>query len=185
MSNESESAQSRPPIITTPRLILRGWQAEDADVLFPTFSDPELLTWWSRAPYADVEELRRDVVARNSGGWRGWIITMAGTDRAIGQVAAGEKRQGGVSEIGYLLAREAHGKGIAREAVSGLVSQLFAEGQRRVFADTDPDNVQSIALLERLGFRLEGRLRGEWHTHIGVRDSLIYGMLADEWHGAR
>ena len=57
----------------------------------------------------------------------------------------------------------------------------FGAGQRRVFADTDPDNRGSIALLERLGFRLEGRLRGEWHTHIGVRDSLIYGLLAEEW----
>src|SRR6478736_5368852 len=151
MSDASESPQN-PPTITTPRLILRGWQAEDADALFPTLSDPLLLTWWSRAPYADVEELRRDVAVRSKSGWRGWVITMAGDDRAIGQVAAGEKRQGGVTEIGYLLAREAQGKGIAREAVSGLVSQLFAEGQRRVFADTDPDNAQSIALLERLGF---------------------------------
>ena len=25
------------------------------------------------------------------------------------------------------------------------------------------------------------RLRGEWETHIGVRDSLIYGLLRDEW----
>jgi RimJ/RimL family protein N-acetyltransferase len=34
--------------------------------------------------------------------------------------------------------------------------------------------------LTRLGFTLEGRLRAEWQTHIGVRDSLIYGLLAEE-----
>ena len=185
--DNASSAPTRPlvPVIATQRLILRAWREEDADALFPALSDPELTTWWSRAPYTDVEELRRDVAARDRGNWRGWVITRIGDDRAIGQVAAGEKRQGGVTEIGYFLAREAHGKGIAREAASGLIGQLFAEGQRRVFADTDPDNLRSIALLERLGFRLEGRLRNEWHTHIGVRDSLIYGLLAEEWQASQ
>jgi RimJ/RimL family protein N-acetyltransferase len=54
-----------------------------------------------------------------------------------------------------------------------------------VFADTDPENAASIALLERLGFRREGLLRGEWETHIGVRDSVILGLLRDEWRSAR
>lgn len=63
-----------------------------------------------------------------------------------------------------------------------LISRLFGEeGQRRVFADVDPENVGSVRLLEALGFKLEGHLRQEWETHIGIRDSLIYGLLADEW----
>jgi RimJ/RimL family protein N-acetyltransferase len=67
-----------------------------------------------------------------------------------------------------------------------VLDHLFgAEGRRRVFADTDPDNMASRRLLERLGFTLEGRLRAEWETHIGVRDSLIYGLLREEWQGAR
>ena len=58
---------------------------------------------------------------------------------------------------------------------------LVAEGQRRVFADTDPDNRFSIGLLQKLGFQLEGHLRAEWETHIGVRDTLLFGLLRDEW----
>ena len=50
-------------------------------------------------------------------------------------------------------------------------------------AFTDPENAASVALLGRLGFKLEGQLRGEWETHIGVRDSLIFGLLAEEWRG--
>ncbi|CAC9895080.1 unnamed protein product [Aureobasidium pullulans] len=36
-------------------------------------------------------------------------------------------------------------------------------------------------LVAPLGFKLEGHLRAEWETHIGVRDSLIFGLLAEEW----
>ena len=53
----------------------------------------------------------------------------------------------------------------------------------KAVADTDPDNIGSNRLLERLGFKLEGHLRAEWETHIGVRDSLIWGLLAAEWNG--
>jgi RimJ/RimL family protein N-acetyltransferase len=173
---------SEAPILTTERLRLRSLCVEDADSLFPTLSDTELMTWWSSAPHRSVEETRAYFAPRvDRDGWRAWAITLAGDDIAIGWVAAGEKRQGGVTEIGYILAREHWGKGIAREAVSVVIDRLFAEGQRRVFADTDPDNAASIALLERLGFRREGLLRGEWETHIGVRDSVILGLLRDEW----
>ena len=61
----------------------------------------------------------------------------------------------------------------------------FGKAARRVMADTDPDNVASIRLLEKLGFQKEGRLRGEWEIHIGIRDSLIFGLLREEWAGQR
>ncbi len=183
MREMSKPAGSAVPTLLTDRLLLRARSPDDADALFPALADAELMRWWSRPPFADAAAVCADFAAETGGAWRNWAITLAGDDRAIGFVAAGEKRQGGVSEIGYLRAREAHGRGFAREAVSAVIRQLFAEGQRRIFADTDPDNRASIGLLERLGFRLEGRLRAEWHTHIGVRAALIYGLLADEWRG--
>ncbi|HGS7887185.1 TPA: GNAT family N-acetyltransferase [Pseudomonas aeruginosa] len=163
-----------------PRLILRPRCPTDADALFSTMADPAMMRWWSRPPFAHVEQLRETFANDDQSNWRSWAIVRAGEDLAVGFVAAGQKREG-VSEIGYLLAREAQGHGYAREAVTILIDQLFAEGQRRIFADTDPDNQPSIALLKALSFSLEGQLRAEWRTHIGVRDSLIYGLLAEEW----
>nr|WP_277998630.1 GNAT family protein [Sphingomonas liriopis] len=165
----------------TPRLTLRARVVDDADALFDTMADADAMRWWSRAPVGSVGELRAHFAEAHPG-WRAWAAVHEG--RAVGFVSAGEKRQGGVSEIGYLFARDTWGTGLAREAVAAVIAQLFAEGQRRVFADTDPDNAGSIRLLERLGFTLEGRLRAEWHTHIGVRDSLIYGLLREEWRGS-
>jgi cysteinyl-tRNA synthetase len=35
--------------------------------------------------------------------------------------------------------------------------------------------------LKALGFTLEGRLREEWETHLGVRDTFLWGLLASDW----
>jgi ribosomal-protein-alanine N-acetyltransferase len=167
------------------RLVMRPQRIEDAEALFEAYRDADLMQWWSSAPHMSIEETRDYLRPMLEGGdWRGWAITLKGDDRAIGTIAAG-KRRTGVTEIGYMLARGAWGQGYAHEAVTRLLDLLFLEeGNRRVFADTDPDNVASNTLLERLGFTREARLRGEWETHIGVRDSFIWGMLRDEWKAA-
>jgi len=174
---------SDTPILTGERVRLRPLVVDDAEALFAVYGDPAAMTWWTHAAHGSVEQTREQL-ARNdlAQDWRSWAITLADDDRAIGTAAAHEKRQGKVIEIGYSLAQSHWGMGLAREAVSTLINYLFmVEGHRRVFADTDPDNAASNGLLTRLGFTLEGRLRGEWETHLGVRDSFIWGLLAEDW----
>ncbi|WP_249340599.1 GNAT family N-acetyltransferase [Sphingomonas sp. 2SG] len=170
---------SDTPTLTTARLTLRPLVPDDAEALFPAMADPEVMHWWSRGPFASVEELRA-YFADMRLGQRAWAAVRAGETAAIGFVYVGERRPG-VSEIGYLFARATWGSGVARESVSAVIAQLFGEGTRRLFADIDPDAVASARLLERIGFTCEGRLRAEWQTHIGVRDTLIYAMLRSEW----
>ena len=111
-----------------------------------------------------------------------WLMAAVSSPDLTSLTISGANK--GVRSIGRL-GFTGRGEGIAAEAVAAVIDQIFAEGQRRVFADTDPENVQSRGLLERLGFKLEGHLRAEWETHIGVRDSLIWGLLEDEWKAAR
>lgn len=164
------------------RLAFRPQRVEDAEALHDAYSDIELMRYWSSAPHVTIEDTIAYLSPRvDFPEWRGWSVTLKCSDRAIGTVAAGLRREG-VSEIGYMLARAHWGRGIAREAVTRLLDLLFVEeGCRRVFADTDPENAASIRLLQALGFRREGLLRAEWETHIGVRDSVIWGLLRDEW----
>ena len=167
----------------TARLRIRPMSVDDAEAMHVIYSDEEAMRWWSHPPYTSLDQTRAKL-AKNvaSPDWRAWAITLKGDDTAIGQLAAHEKRQGRVIEIGYALARPLWGHGYAREAVSRLLDLLFREeGNRRVFADTDPDNSGSNSLLGSLGFVREGVLRGEWETHLGVRDSFIWGLLAEEW----
>ena len=170
------------PTLTTARLVLRQLREDDAAALFAALSDPEVMIWWSSGPHASPAETV-EYVKGNAAEGRGylcWAIT-AGDDVALGWVILIDGKPD-VKEIGYILRRDQWGSGIAREAVTRVIDHGFGEmGLRRVFAVTDPENGGSIGLLERLGFRREGRLRGEWQTHIGVRDSLIYGLLRDEW----
>lgn len=173
------------PALASERLVLRQICLSDAEALFEVLSDTDLMTWWSSGPHRSVEETQAYLKPAAAGDWRSWAITRAGEDVALGWVNAYERRAN-VSEIGYILARSAWGQGIAREAVTMLLDQLLiTEGQRRVFADADPENAASIGLLTSLGFVQEGHLRAEWETHIGVRDSLIFGLLRDEWLARR
>jgi RimJ/RimL family protein N-acetyltransferase len=87
-------------------------------------------------------------------------------------------------ELGYALAREWWGQGIASEAIAATCEHAFGElGIRRIEAEVNPDNAGSNALLRRLGFMHEGVLRKRWVGRQGAYDSNIYGCLAEEWRG--
>lgn len=177
------SAHNMPtPIIITDRLVLRPLVADDANALHLVFADEELMTYWSSGPHDSVQETRDYIDPQPPiAEMRSWSITLAADDHAIGRLTIRNIREN-VAEIGYLLARPNWGRGIGFEAASGLIHHMFkAEDYRRIIADIDPENAGSIALIKRLGFQQEGHLRQEWQTHIGVRDSLIFGLLAEEW----
>lgn len=176
-------SEALPDQFASARLVMRPQRVEDAEALFEAYSDEALMTWWSTGPHADVAHTRRYLTERNGPDWwQGWVMLREGA--VIGTLAAHESRPG-VLEVGYLVIRRYWGQGYAREGVARLIDLAFATGHRRVMADTDPDNAASNKLLTSLGFTCEGRLRGEWETHIGIRDSLIWGLLKDEWPPTR
>ena len=173
---------SSTPVLRTARFVLRPLARGDAPALFPSFADPEVMRWWSRGPFTSEQELADWLVPES--GWdegRSWAVAETESGAAIARLAAID-RGDGITELGYLVARDRQGEGIAREALSALIAHLFGtEHRRRLYADTDPENAASNRLLERLGFTLEGRLREQWTTHIGRRDSLFWGLLHREW----
>jgi ribosomal-protein-alanine N-acetyltransferase len=170
------------PTLTTERFTLRPLGAEDVAPLFPTFADEEAMRYWAREPFTSEAELAGWLLDPAWGG-RSWAAVPKDGGPTVGRFMA-IGRLDGVAEVGYLVANHAQGQGVGRECLSAVLTQLFrAEGLRRVYADVDPDNAPSNRLVESLGFQLEGRMRANWHTHIGVRDSLIWGLLQDEWKG--
>lgn len=174
------------PTIETARFTLRELVRSDAADLFPSFSDDTAMKWWSRAAFGSVEELADWLVPDS--GWdegRSWSVVAGHGEAACGPVLArlaAMDRGDGITELGYLTVIDRQGEGIVTEALAGLITHLFnTEGRRRIYADVDPDNDASNAVARRLGFVLEGCLRENMVTHIGPRDSLIWGLLPADW----
>ena len=76
------------------------------------------------------------------------------------------------------------GQGYGSEALALLLDHLFGTlNLRRVQLDTWSGNERAIHAFTRLGFREEGRLRQAVRGADGYHDSVIMGILRDEWHG--
>lgn len=99
-----------------------------------------------------------------------------------GEVGIGLDHTGCVATLGYTLALAFHGQGIASTAVDLVLEYLFTQTTvHRIEATIDPENWASARVLERLGFRYEGRryrsalVRGEW------LDDDAYELIVDDW----
>ena len=85
-------------------------------------------------------------------------------------------------EIGYSLVPNERGKGYGTEAAQLMVDYLFlSKDTMRIQAQTDPRNVASHKLLEKVGFMKEGTLRKSFFMRGEWRDSYIYSILREEW----
>jgi ribosomal-protein-serine acetyltransferase len=86
------------------------------------------------------------------------------------------------TSIGYWLAESAQGRGIMTTAVRALIDHAFGEWSlHRVEIHCAPANRRSRALPERLGFREEATLRETELVEGRWLDSVVYGLLAEEW----
>jgi RimJ/RimL family protein N-acetyltransferase len=165
------------PILEAPGVVLRPLEAGDAPALFVAHSDAQTHTYWSGPAHRSVEETAAyNQATIDAPGARVWAITEDGGE-ALGRIALFTVREG-VGEIGVILRREATGHGLASKALQ-LVDDYGFERLKlhRIAADIDPDNTSSISLFLRAGYQREGLLRGNWKTHLGIRDSVILAKV--------
>lgn len=107
-------------------------------------------------------------------------------DKLIGGISADSLELGTThrAEIGYWLARPFWGQGIMTDAVRVYVGYAFGElGLLRLTAHTFEFNVGSSRVLEKNGFRLEGRLRKHYCKDGEFLDARLYGLLKDDVPG--
>ncbi len=93
----------------------------------------------------------------------------------------------GVPEIGYIINEPSdRGKGYASEAAKLLVDYLFLTKMIvRIQAGTSLRNSSSMRVLEKLGFQKEGVLRKSYFVNGKYDDSVIFGLLREEWEAKR
>lgn len=95
-------------------------------------------------------------------------------------------REAGSAEVGYWLAREAQGRGLALEAVQALVGWGFRRlGLQRIAAWVSAGHEASLALLDKAGFVREGLLRRSAFFKGALCDRHVLSILREEWEARR
>jgi [ribosomal protein S5]-alanine N-acetyltransferase len=175
-------------VLTTQRLILRDFVAEDWQAVLAYQQDPRYLryyAWTGRTAdevrafvqmFLDHQEAEPQTRFQLA-------VTLKEDRRLIGNCGIRLEAPGAaVADIGYELAPDCWGQGYASEAARAVVDFGFEQlGLHRIWANCLAENVASARVLERLGMRLEGRLRENDYFKGRWWDTLIYAILAHEW----
>ena len=177
--------------ITGTRLYLRGLQAADAGGPYLSWlNDPDVGRYletryqpWSQA------RLER-YIAQLDGSQHDFLfgICLRENDRHIGNIKLGPvnwiHRFG---EVGLLIGeKDLWGKGYASEAIGLLCDFAFGTlNLHKLKAGCYADNQGSARAFVRNGFVEEGRLRQQWLMDNQYQDSLLLGLLRDDYYRER
>jgi len=140
-------------------LLLEPLTAAHAEAMFPLLSDPALFRYIDEAPPADLGQLRaryarleRRTSADGRQRWLNWVLRLP-EQPPLGFVQATVLADGS-AWVAYLLGSAHHGRGYATRATAAMLAHLESEyGTRLLLANVEADNLPSIRLLQRLGFR--------------------------------
>jgi RimJ/RimL family protein N-acetyltransferase len=152
-----------PPTIATDRLVLRRPVAADAERIFERYSsDAEVTRYLSFPRHVSVDQTRA-FLAWSDAEWARWpagpyLIESREDGTLLGSTGFSfESPQRAAT--GYVLARDAWGRGYATEALRAMVETAPQLAIRRLQAFCHPDHRPSWHVLEKCGFLREGTLR--------------------------
>jgi RimJ/RimL family protein N-acetyltransferase len=145
-----------PYLMTTQRLRMVPLDATRSDELAAMYADPEVARFIGGdaldgdGTRAQVE--RFEAVWREHGYGQSALLERD-TGRLLGRAGLHPWPAWGELELGYALARDCWGRGLAREACEVWLDWAFAHlPHDHLIAVIQPDNAASISLAERLGF---------------------------------
>ena len=154
------------PTLETERLILRQWRKDDFRPYHAILSHPEVHKHFGPNPMNAEEAWRR--LTSFVGGWQFlgfgmWAVEEKASGKLLGIVGLFnawrdlEPEFGEEPEMGWIMAADTHGKGIASEACRAALDWTQANLQPTpIWAIIAPANEPSIRLAEKLGFERVG-----------------------------
>jgi len=173
--------------LETERLILRTITIDDKNEIFEYRRDKEMNKYqgWIPETIEDVElfigKISEQINVPDT--WFQFVIVDKKTSKIVGDLGIHfidiENKQ---VEIGCTLNKDFQNKGFASESVIKVIDYLFKDlNKHRIITSIDPDNINSIRLVERIGFRKEAHfiesllINGKWV------DDLIYALIEKDW----
>lgn len=168
------------------RTRLREFRISDVDDSMRVVADDRVTHWLSFDSLSQQQQAQRlqGAIDRAQQAPRSeyyLAVTTHDSDRLIGFARLGFSGVN-AAKLGYAIARDCWGKGYATDATRSLVGFGFdALGLHRITAAIGPDNAASLAVIAKLGFTHEGRLRDHVYTNGAWRDSELFSILTVEW----
>lgn len=152
------------PALATPGLSLRPWAESDAASLAAAWADTEVARWTGTPANASEELARRWIAGDSHRRARGLaldlVIDVGGSPAGeVGLVRVDSERR--VGEVGWWVAADHRGKGLASAAVgvfcAWVVEELCVDV---VVARCDPANPAAGAVAGKAGFQHRGQVDG-------------------------
>ena len=149
------------PVLTTERLVIRRWEEEDAEALFPLAADPAVGPIAGWPPHQSVEE-SRNVIRSILSGPETYAVCLREDGRVIGSV--GLHLQGHTDltdradecELGYWIGKPFWGHGYMTECAREILLRAFEDlGMRAVWCGYFDGNDRSRRVQEKCGFRYQ------------------------------
>jgi RimJ/RimL family protein N-acetyltransferase len=162
-------------------LVLRQWREDDAPAVYVECQDPEIQRWIPVIPRPYTEQHARAFVT-GALGLGPYQFAVEEDGSLVGSIGMRVNEEGGTGHIGYWCARRARSRGITSHALRLLCRYAFEDlALARLELITDPNNLASQRVAERVGFRREGVLRSHLrHPDGRRRDSVMFSLLPGE-----
>lgn len=180
---------AQPPIgdvcIPGKRTYLRPVELEDAPLLRYLMNEPAVTASFVgfNVPVSSEDQARWTATARlePNGPWHLSIVERASL-RAVGLASFTDiDWRNGSARTAVKLHPDFHGRGLAIDAgLARTAWAFFCAGLRRLEAQVVDFNDASQRLIERAGYRLEGRRREAIYRDGRWCDVLVYGLLRSE-----
>ncbi len=159
------------PPFATERLVVEPLVLAHADELATLHADERVMATMGGTGTAEEsrEWLERNLRHAEEPGFGVFVFRDPGTRAFVGRGAVRRLVIGGRGEveIGYALAAEMWGRGLATEMAGWLVAYATAHGTPELVAYTEPTNLASQRVLEKAGFAYERDVE-----HHGARQVL-------------
>jgi RimJ/RimL family protein N-acetyltransferase len=160
--------------------------AADAEVIFAYIDGDEDIAEWTTVPYPYVMQDAIEAVEKWSTGYENKELMQFAITVNAGPIVGHISLQylsllDHNAEIGYIISREARGKGIATRATKLLTDFAFDIGFRRINALVLPDNIGSQKTLLKAGYYQEFVMREYFTRRNGEQcDAISFACLSSE-----
>ena len=163
-------------------LVLRFWFEDDVPALTAACNDAEIYYWIPPipSPYTEQDALAFIRGETRPGESYSFAMTLAG--ELAGGIGMGVNSTDYRARIGYWVAAPVRGRGLCTRALRLVSNFALGElGLQRLELITDPDNLASQRVAEKVGFQREGVLRAHLrHPDGRIRDSVMFSLLPGE-----